>query len=55
MGTGVAWPLSEDARTQAAKGAADQLAATTPTQMWSTEKIEGCGEKRPHKFESGGT
>ena len=31
--TGVAWPLSEDARPQAAKGDAVQLAATTPTQM----------------------
>ena len=39
--TGVAWSLSEDARPQAAKGDAVQLAATTPTQMWPTEKMEG--------------
>ena len=51
--TGVAWPLSEDARTQAAKGVTVQLAATTPTLMWPTEKMEECGEKKPQKFESG--
>ena len=39
--TGVAWLLSEAVRPQAAKGDAVQLAATTPTQMWPTEKIEG--------------
>ena len=49
------WPLSEDARPQAAKGDAVQLAATAPTQMWPKEKMEGCGEKRPQKCGSGGT
>ena len=48
--TGVAWPLSEDARPQAAKGDAVQLAATTPIQMWTTEKMERCGEKRPSEM-----
>ena len=44
-----------DARPQAAKGDAVQLAATTPTQMWPKEKMEVCGEKRPQKCGSGGT
>ena len=50
----MAWPLSEDAQPQAAKGDAVQLAATTPTQMWPTEKMERCGEKRPQKCGIGG-
>ena len=51
----MAWPLSKDARPQAAKGDAVQLAATTPTQMWPEKKMEGCGEKRPQKCGSRGT
>ena len=49
----MAWPHSEDARTQAAKGDAVQLAATTPTQMWPTEKMEGCGEKNLRNVDVG--
>ena len=32
-----------------------RMPATTPTQMWPKEKMEGCGEKRPQKCGSGGT
>ena len=42
----VRMPLSEDAQLQA---------ATTPTQMWPTEKMEECGEKKPQKCGNGGT
>ena len=49
----MAWPLSKDARAQAAKGDAVQLAATAQTQMWPKNKMEGCGEKRPQKCRSG--
>lgn len=39
------WPLSEDTIPQATKGNAVHLDATTPTQMWTTKEMEGCGVK----------
>ena len=43
----MAQPLWEDAQPQGAKGHAVQLAATTPTPVWTTEEMEGRGEKGP--------
>ena len=45
----MAWPLSEDARTQAAKDDAVQLATIIQTQMWAVEEMDGCGKKEPQQ------